>query len=148
MIEPKVNRIIKKLDLSVSALITSERNKFIKEYTKKITGFDAKERFKETRAITENYLSEIKNLGIDIGELQKKIRDSLKESIGKKRKIEKSRMADSMDKLNILFDHLLPFGKRQERIFNIFYYMNLYGGTDFIRWLFNKYDSSLTFLEI
>ena len=61
---------------------------------------------------------------------------------------EKAKMDQILTSTGLLSDLLVPFGKRQERVFNIFYYMNLYGGLAFIDWLYERYEPSLETLEI
>ena len=148
LIEPRVKRILKKLEFNLSDFIEEDKDSFKKKYIKKTTGIDSKNLFKEAGALTDNYLKELRDLGIDVKDLRKYLLNSLKTSIGLKRASEKERIADSIRKIDFVFNSLNPFGRRQERIFNVFYYMNLYGGLSFINWLYKNYNTKMEFLEI
>ncbi len=74
--------------------------------------------------------------------------EAIKEDLGEQRAREKARLERTLKDAEMLSDLLKPFGKRQERVFNIFYYMNLYGGLTLIDWLNERYDPSLETLEL
>ena len=57
-------------------------------------------------------------------------------------------MDSLVNKVRETADRLLPFNKKQERIFPVLYYMNQYGGLDFIKWLYDHYTFTDTVLEI
>jgi uncharacterized protein YllA (UPF0747 family) len=91
---------------------------------------------------------ELEQMGLETGNLNKLIRSQLKEMVGKQRSRHKQEQASLVAKAGTLHDHLFPFGQKQERIFNIFYYMNLFGDRDLIHRLYQAYDEKKKYLEI
>ena len=148
LLEPKVLRILKKLNISPQDALELEKAKLRKKFLKQRTGFDYKELTQKSRQLTREYLTTLKNMGIDIGKTERYLYNAIKENLGSQRAKEKANADKALTDVEHLSDMLMPFGKRQERVFNIFCYMNLYGGLAFVDWLYERYDPSLETLEV
>ena len=149
LLEARAIRLLKKHNLSLKDVLETPRSKLLKEVLKKNTGFDYKDLTVRARQRTEEFLKSLEELGLDIRKTtEKTIHQVIKENLGEQRAQEKARMESALQTVGLLSDLLLPYGRRQERVFNIFYYMNLYGGLAFIDWLYERYDPSLETLEV
>ena len=73
---------------------------------------------------------------------------AVKEVLGAQRAQEKAKQEQTLTAVGNLSDLLRPFSRKQERVFNLFYYMNLYGGMRFVDWLYEHYNPALETLEI
>ena len=124
------------------------RDEFVNSLLKKFHQFDAAQVLKGAKGMIDGFMRQLDQLDLETQTLRKKIYSQIKEMIGKKRARIKEEQADIVNKAGIIHDYLFPFGQRQERVFNIFYYMNLYGGREFIHRLFKVYENKLKFLEI
>ncbi len=149
LLDTRSLRLLKKHELSLQEVLDTPRNKLLKKVLKKTTGFDYKESTLQARQHTDNFLESLAQIGVDIRKTtQKTIHQAIKENLGEQRAQEKIRVGQTLQSTGLLSDLLLPYGKRQERVFNIFYYMNLYGGSAFIDWLYERYDPSRKTLEV
>ncbi len=152
LLEPKALRIMKKHNLTLQDVFELEKPKLLKKVLKEHTGFDDKNLKEKAHQVTREYLDKLKEIGVDLHktehQLYQYLSQTLRESIGEQRAQEKENMEKTLQTVGNLSDLLMPFGKRQERVFNIFYYMNLYGGLAFIDWLYERYDPSLEILEV
>ncbi len=148
LIEPIVSRILTKLGENISEILKGNKDEYRKKVMNKLSGFDHQKVLKTSEELTRNYVSEIEKLGLDAKKVRRLLNQSIKEIVGFRRAQEKKEIAGLLNKADSLFDYLKPYGKKQERVFNLFYYMNLYGGIDFINWLYDHYDSHLSVLEI
>ena len=148
LIEPKVKRLFGKLKLEILDVDQQNRDEFVNSLLKKFHQFDAAQVLKGAKGMIDGFMRQLDQLDLETQTLRKKIYSQIKEMIGKKRARIKEEQADIVNKAGIIHDYLFPFGQRQERVFNIFYYMNLYGGREFIHRLFKVYENKLKFLEI
>jgi len=148
LIEPRIRKLLKKLDVGISDIIEKKRDEFLYGITRKIIGFDAKQVLKEGKELTDDYITGIDKLGLDTKKIRKLLYGQVKEMVGTKRALEKNAQVSLLQKAGFLYDNVYPFGKRQERVFNLFYYLNLYGGITFINWLIKNYNPDLNILEI
>ena len=148
LLEPRALRILKKQHLTLQDVFGLEKPKLLKKVLRENTGFDYKDLTLRARQFTKDYLETLKELGIDIRKTQNTLHQAIKENLGEQRAQEKTKMEQTLKAVENLSDLLMPFGKRQERVFNIFYYMNLYGGRDFLALLHRVYDQDLKILEI
>ncbi|MCK4765302.1 MAG: bacillithiol biosynthesis BshC [Candidatus Aminicenantes bacterium] len=148
LIEPRVNRLLKKTGLALAEALSLDKAALQQKVLKEKSGFDFKETKQEADALTGAYLEKLKNLGLETKEISGLLRGSVKQAYGKKRAAEKEKHEQLIDSVQYLADNLKPFGKKQERVFNVFYYMNLFGGEEFIQSLYENYDFSRTTLEI
>ena len=147
LLEPSIKRVFGKLGINISDLDKINRDEMIRSKLKDLTGFDKKELILRSGTIVENLMSELKDIGLSADKLGKKLKSEIKELIGIKRKSEKEKSESVIRQIEMLYKHLRPFGKKQERVFNVFYYMNLYGGREFIKRIYDRYDNSVKLME-
>ncbi len=148
LVEPKTRRLLGKTGLTVEEALTGSREDLLKQLLRHESGFDVTAVTEEANRLTERFLDDIAALGLDAGDLRKKIANEIKGAAGKRRAREKERHQTLLRSTGRLYDALMPFGKRQERVFNLFYYMNLYGGKDFVHWLYRNYNWNVEILEV
>ena len=149
LLEARALRLLKKHGFSLQEVLETSRGKLLKKVLKNTTGFDYKELTVQARQRTEEFLASLEEMGIDIRKTtEKTIHQAIKENLGEQRAQEKERMQQALQSTGLLSDLLLPHGERQERVFNLFYYMNLYGGLAFVDWLYERYDPSRETLEV
>jgi uncharacterized protein YllA (UPF0747 family) len=140
-----------KTGLSLEDVLQSTREELLKIEMSKETGFAFNEIMENAAALTTEFLGKLKALGLEENEikpLRKNVQEEVKKIIGQMRSRTKGKITQALKHISFLSDNLKPFGNRQERVFNIIYYMNLFGGKKFIDWLYHQYDPSRTFLEI
>lgn len=150
-IEPRVKRLMQKTGLTLNTVLNIPKDDLIKIALKENAGFDFGDTMEKATGMTRQFLQDLEDLGLEQQEmklLRKTIQQEIKQAIGKRRAREKEKHKTVIDDTAYLSDNLLPNGNRHERVFNIFYYMNLYGGLDFIPWLYDHYDPERTQLEI
>lgn len=148
LLEPKALRLLKKHTLSLQDVLELEKPELLKKVMKERSGFDYKELSEKSQQLTKEYVAKLKELGIELGKKERIFSNTIKEYLGERRAQEKTKMENTLKAVGNLSDMLMPCGKKQERVFNIFYYMNLYGGLAWIEWLNERYDSSLETLEV
>lgn len=151
IIEPKVKRLLKKTGFSLPDIIETSKEDLLKKVLKESTAFDYKETLNNCKNITEGYLENLRSLGFDeesIKGMRKTLHREVTETCGKIRAQEKEKNRQLLGDTGFLSDNLRPYGKPQERVFNIFYYMNLFGGTQFIQKLYDAYDFNRSILEV
>jgi len=152
LLEPRVTRALNKYHLRLQEVFDLEKSELLKNMLKAHTGFDYHELARQAKELTREYLDKLKTIGVDLSKVERSLSQTLsqtlKETLGEQRAQEKVRMDHTLKAAGNLSDLLRPFGKKQERVFNIFYYMNLYGGLAFIDWLYERYDPALEILEI
>ena len=149
LIEPNVRRKLEKLGIGPEAVIGTENKKFVKGVFLQHSSIDLEELEKKIARHTQDYLENIKADGTDIPPLfEKEITRAAKGLSGKKRAEEKERLASITRQAESVANALYPSNARQERVFTVFQYMNLYGGLEFIDWLYENYDEGKEFLLI
>jgi bacillithiol synthase len=148
LIEPRTNRLLHQCSLSPRDITSYPKDICAKHILQRETGFDYNELKRKALDHTDDYLGTLDSLHIETSGLRRMLTGEIKTLIGKKRALEKAKLDTTMEKVHELSDRLLPFDRKQERIFNILYYMNLYGGLDFIQWLYNHYSFTIQTLEI
>jgi uncharacterized protein YllA (UPF0747 family) len=151
LLEPKVQRLMKKTGLSLAEIVGISRDDLLKHVLKDKTSFDFNKTLQEGNDYTEEYLGRLASLGVEAPELKnlrKVLQQEVKKAVGKLRAMEKEKHQRLLADTGFLSDNLLPLGKKQDRVFNIFYYMNLFGGKDFIKRIYENYDPSREVWEI
>lgn len=151
LIEPRVHRLLKRTGLSPEQVVDASREDLIKTALKDIASFDFNKTLQQGNDYTDEYLEKLETLGFDaadIKNLRKLLRGEVKKTTGKLRAAEKEKHQRLLADVGSLSDNLKPFGKKQDRVFNIFYYMNLFGGKDFIHKIYQNYDPDRKILEI
>jgi uncharacterized protein YllA (UPF0747 family) len=151
LIEPRVQRLMNRTGLSLNQVVESSREDLIKTALKDKASFDFNKTLEQGNDHTDQYLGNLETLGFDaadIKNLRKLLRGEVKKATGKLRAAEKEKHQRLLADAGSLSDNLKPFGKKQDRVFNIFYYMNLFGGIDFIHKIYENYDPDREILEI
>ncbi len=151
LIEPRVKRIMKKRGIALEKILEITREDLIKEVMEEKTGFDFKETRQTGNRFTEEYLKKLETLGFEISDIKpikQFLLNEVKNALGRLRAREKEKHDQLLKDISYLSDNLRPFGKEQERVFNVFYYMNLFGGKDFINQVYEQYDWDRRILEI
>jgi uncharacterized protein YllA (UPF0747 family) len=151
LIEPRVRRLINRTGLSLEQIANSNREDLIKQALKDKTSFDFNQALQEGNDYSNEYLGKLETLGFeaaDIKHLRKLLLQEMKKNLGKLRAREKEKHQRLLTDAEYLSDNLKPFGKKQDRVFNIFYYMNLFGGKEFIEKIYDNYDPGREVLEI
>lgn len=151
LIEPRVQRLMNRTGLSLDRIVESSREDLIKTALKDIASFDFNKTLQQGNDYTDEYLEKLETLGFDaadIKNLRKLLPGEVKKATGKLRAAEKEKHQRLLEDIGSMSDNLKPFGKKQDRVFNIFYYMNLFGGKDFIHKIYQNYDPDRKILEI
>jgi bacillithiol synthase len=151
LLEPKVRRLMKKTNLTLTDIRENNREELLKMVMKNDAGFDFNKTLQTGNQLTETYLRQLEELGFDAAEmkkLHKLLRQEIKKNSGMMRARRKEKHQRLLTDTAYLSDNLYPYGKPQERVFNIFYYMNLYGGKEFIKQIYSHYDWDRKQLEI
>ncbi len=147
LIEPSIKKILKKLGLSWDFFLNKEQDNLIKDYfifKGDVNLSQLKEKFQK---INHHYFTQLENLNIEKKEIEKWLFQKSKEIIGAKRKKLKEKREKEIKNLQFISASLAPYGKPQERIFNLFYYLNLYG-LNFIEKIENIYDFQKKTIDI
>lgn len=148
LLEPKVNRLLKKYDVNLDDALNLDKSDLRKQVLKIHTGFDYQALNQQSRQFTDEYLSNLKSLGIDLGKTSKQVHQLVKERLGKMRAEEKAKTDTVLQAVDNLSDLVRPFGQKQERVFNVFYYLNLYGGLMLIDRLYQEYTPESKVLSL
>lgn len=151
LIEPKVKRLLKKIGFSVEDILQFTREEVLKKAIASETGLTFNEITDNANSLTMEFLGKLQTLGLNDTEmkpLRKLLQEEVKKTIGQLRSRTKGKASQILKDAAFLSDNLQPFGKKQERVFNIIYYLNLFGGKKFIDWLYEHYDPALEMLEI
>lgn len=148
IIEPASGRVLRKLGLEITDLdiYSIEEMKSLK--LSEFSGFDKKNVIKRSDEFKNEFINNVKSLGLNTSGFDRELTIKLKGLVGKKRKEVKEKGEVLLRQVDTVYNSLRPFGKPQERVFNIFYYMNLYGGRGLIKRLYENYDNSLDSLEV
>lgn len=147
LLEPSVKRVFGKLGNDIADIDKIDKDEMIRLKLKDLTGFDKKELILRSDTHIKDLISELKDMGLSADKLGKKLKSDIKELIGVKRKSDKEKSESIIRQVEMLYKHLRPFGKKQERVFNVFYYMNLFGGRKFIKQIYERYDNSVKIME-
>jgi len=147
LVEPVIKRVLRKLGNDISDLDSRGKDEMIRLKLKDLTGFDKKELISRSAMHVEDLISELKDMGLSGDKLGKKLKSEIKELIGNKRRSDKEKSESVIRQIELLYKYLRPFGKKQERVFNVFYYMNLYGGRNFIKQIYDRYSNSVKQME-
>ena len=149
LIEPKAARLMQKQQIALDDALTLEKAALAQHVIKTQTGFDFKTLTQQTNELTRAYFAQLRATGAAIERpFENAVSQALKEALGQQRAQENARAEKLRAAAENLSDLLHPFGQKQERVFNLLYYMNLYGGLRFVDWLFERYDPTRKILEI
>lgn len=148
LIEPRIRKLLKKIGLNLIDIENKNFEQVLKEELIKFSGFDKKTISEKLTMSVDVLIKSFEEAGMETKELRKLLHSETKKLIGEKRKAIKIDFESKQKNIEIIFNNLKPFDKRQERVFNIFYYMNLYGGFNFIDILYNNYNVKNQYLEL
>ena len=149
LLEPKATRLMQKQQIALDDALTLEKTALAQQVVKTQTGFDFKALTQQANELTQAYFTQLRAAGAAIERpFENAVSQALKEALGQQRAQENARAEKLRAAAESVSDMLMPFDKRQERVFNLFYYMNLYGGLSFVDWLFERYDPTRNILEI
>jgi len=148
LVEPKTRRLLKKTGLDAGRVITAARSELRGQVLAEHTGTDLRELARKADEVAAECLDRLTGLGIYTRAAGKALRGAVKAEIGSMRAGQKRRNSELLAQTEELSDRLRPFDRRQERVFNVFYYMNLYGGAGFVDRLYAQYDFNADVIEI
>lgn len=141
-LEPKTLRLLKKLNKRPDQMSEYRRETVGKSILREVSDRDPAEVYKKAKETGDIWLDELGSIGIDRKRAERVITDMLKSETGRMRKEMKEKHSGLVKAAESVYDMLRPFDKPQERVFNIFYYMNRYGGIEFIKWLYKNYNEA------
>lgn len=150
LIEPRVKRILGKLNWLMEDVLVLSRDELVKKVMVEKAQFNFAEVLERGNRLVEGFLRDLGDLGLQLEELKplrKGVQQEFKEAVGKWRAREKEKHQRLLNDVAFLVDNVLPMGKPQERVFNIVYYLNLFG-PGFIPWLLAQYHPDRKVLEI
>ncbi len=146
--EPRVKRLLGKCSLSLEEIVSLNRSDIPGRIAAQNSGETPGEKLKKAMAAGETFLKEIEAFGFNSRKIGKTLRTMIKEEAGRVRKEIKDKNSSAITAAESVSDLLRPYGKPQERVFNIFYYMNKYGGISFVKWLYDNYKDGTVMMEV
>ncbi len=148
LIEPRTKRLLERSGLTVAELIGQGKETLLKHVRNRESGVDFSALDSKLSQKTEEYLNFVDQLGLDRRTVQKTLEPAVKAALGKKRSEINTAIQQKLSDTGELSDRLLPYGLPQERIFNLFYFMNRYGGLNFVQWVVDRYRFESQVLEV
>ncbi len=148
LLEPKTKRLLEKSGLGLNQILNGDSESLRKKIMALATGEDLEASKVKAESAFRGFVKEIGGLGFDAGRIEKDVYETLKHVVGKKRLELKQKSDLDLKRLEELLKPLKPRGEKQERIFNLFQFMNLRGGKDFVKELYRRYAWGETVLEI
>lgn len=151
LLDQRALRMAAKNNLAIDAAVQTDKNELLGALLTRSSGFSPRDAQNKTEALMNDFLAQMQLLNpepADIKLLRQALRDGVKKMLGSIRAREKEKAESLLRDTAFLSDFLRPFGKKQERVFNIFYFMNLYGGMGFLQFLLAEYAPEKTQLEI
>jgi len=147
VIEKQHLRHFKRLSLKPAQL---DRINWEKEKKKILaaTGFNEKKVTGKCRKAERKYLDRLQQAGIPLAKLKKETEQNLKHALGFMRRQAREKAAAKLNSWQLLKQHYNPLGNPQERIYNIFYYVNLYGLDNFLDYIYRSYNRNKKILEM
>ncbi len=147
LIEPRIARLLKKLDLIPSKLLEVSKEQMQKRIMQQ-SGFDQNRIREQSDSAIHHLINELEETGLDTKGLRKILTQEVKKRIGEKRQQFKLGLQSTQKGIDQVYDALKPYENKQERVFNLFYYMNLYGGLAFIEFLNRSHRWDSFILEV
>ena len=148
LLEPRAVRLLGKYQIPLLDVLQIEKTLLLKQIVTQHSGFDYDASRQRAHELTQAYLTHLQPLGFDLKKIEKTLHQTIKEALGEQRAQEKAKQDAILKAVGSLADLLQPFGRKQERVFNLFYYMNLYGGLAFVDWLYDRYTLTHDTIEI
>lgn len=148
LVEPRTKRLLERTGLTVAAVTAQRRETLLKLVRNRESGVDFPTMETELSQKTEEYLNTIEKLGLEPKSVRKVLAPAVKASLGKRRAEINAAINMQLTDTGELSDRLLPNGLPQERVFNLFYFMNRYGGLNFVQWILEQYRFESQVLEV
>ena len=148
LIEPRTKRLLERTGLTVTDVTTQRQEGLLKLIRNRESGVDFSKVEGELAQKTEQYLNAIEKLGLERKSVRKALAPAVKSALGNKRADINAAIQQKLTDAGELSDRLLPYGMPQERCFNLFYFMNRYGGLNFVQWVLEQYRFESQGLEV
>lgn len=148
LIEPWSRRQLDKLGFSADSLLELGPDKARAELIRRRTGLDMPNLEQLSRQQCRSFIEGLSALHPYFSRIETTLDQEIKQVLGNIRKQNREQNAADLDRLQKLFARLQPYAKPQERVICPFYYMNLYGGTDLLKRIYERYDPQLRYLEV
>lgn len=148
LVEPWTKRQLVRLGMDAPGLLDMGFDAARKMILDRIEGPDIDRIEAEVRGRSQTFVDELMALHPQFSLVRSVLRTELKQALGAIRKEKRERSATDLERLRGIGHRLLPYGKPQERVMNLFYFMNLYGGIQMMHKLMENTKSQKTFLEV
>ncbi|PJB82261.1 MAG: hypothetical protein CO090_02680 [Acidobacteria bacterium CG_4_9_14_3_um_filter_49_7] len=148
LIEPRTKRLLERSALTVLDVTEQEKESLLKNVRNRESGVDISSLNNDLSEKTEEYLNFVDQMGLDRKTVQKNLEPAVKAALGKKRSEINTAIQQKLSDTGELSDRLLPGGLPQERVFNLFYFMNRYGALNFVQWVLDRYCFESQILEV
>jgi len=148
LLEPRTKRLLQRCSLTAEEVLAKSREDLIKEIRTRESSVNLPEIKNQLSDITEEYLNRIEKLELDRKAVYNALTPVLKTILGRKRADINTALGRKPADAGELHDRLLPGGLHQERVFNLFYFMNRYGGLNFVQWLMQQHRFESQVLEV
>ncbi len=148
LLEPRTKRLIERSGLTAEQITELDRESLLKHVRSHETGVDFTAMEAELTQKTEEYLNSVDRMGLDRKAVRKTLVPAVKAALGKKRADINAAIHQKLSDAGELSDRLLPYGTPQERCFNLFYFMNRYGGLNFVQWVLEQHRFESQILEV
>jgi uncharacterized protein YllA (UPF0747 family) len=148
LIEPRVARFLRKQSLTAAEIINTTAADASNRILQQASGLDVKSIAANADEFTDRYLNQLSGLNLNAKKIARVLKPAVKEETGRLRAELKQLQQKQLAELQAAYQSVLPFNQPQERVFNLLYFMNLYGGETFLDWLYDHYDQKINTLEI
>jgi uncharacterized protein YllA (UPF0747 family) len=140
LITPHIKRLLKKIETDESDFLNLKKEILLKKILKDETGFDSRVLQTELDEAAKKLVRLMDEKKVPSKSVEKFLYTKIKEAVGEKRAKSKKKAEKVLSIHAELSDQLFPYGKPQERIFNLFNYMNEYGHRELIQFLQDHYQ--------
>jgi len=148
LLEPRTKRLLERTGLTVEEVARENRATLLKKVRTGESGVDFSKLEAQLSETTKEYLNSIQRMGLDGKPVGKTLKPALKAALGRKRAEINAMVSRKLADAGELSDRLLPGGVPQERCFNLFYFMNRYGGLNFVQWVLEQHRFESQVLEV
>ena len=146
VIDLESSNILKKYNLNQEQLISNNEVEIINNFLLK-KGFDEKQISHQLEKLKNQFIQNLQEYKIDTKQIEKIIYKELKNEIKKMKKIIKQNLKQPIEGIQKIHNKLSPFDKKQERVLNLFYYLNLYG-MDFLKTIYKEYNQDKKIIKL
>ena len=149
IVDSYTENILKKHNTNLKELSKQTEQKAINNFLKK-EGFSQEKMTQQLTNLKNQFIKNLQPYPITTKKIEKIIYKELKNEIQKKRKSILVNFKNEITEIKYLYQTLLPLnnsGKKQEKVFNLFYYLNLYG-LDFLKTIYTQYNKDTTVIYL